>query len=63
LLEVSIDGARGILFNVIGGNDLSMHEINTAAETYHQCSDPDANIIFGATISPDLEGELIYLPL
>jgi cell division protein FtsZ len=59
LLEVSIDGARGILFNVIGGNDLSMHEINTAAETITAAADPDANIIFGATISPDLDGELI----
>lgn len=59
LLEVSIDGARGILFNVIGGNDLSMHEINSAAETITAAADPDANIIFGATISPDLEGEII----
>lgn len=59
LLEVSIDGARGILFNVIGGNDLSMHEINTAAETITTAADPDANIIFGATINPDLEGEII----
>lgn len=59
LLEVSIDGARGILFNVIGGNDLSMHEINAAAESITSAADPDANIIFGATISPDLEGEVI----
>ncbi len=59
LLEVSIDGARGILFNVIGGNDLSMHEINSAAETITAAADPDANIIFGATINPDLEGEVI----
>ncbi|MGH7195402.1 MAG: cell division protein FtsZ, partial [Candidatus Saccharimonadales bacterium] len=59
LLEVSIDGARGILFNVIGGNDLSMHEINLAAETITAAADTEANIIFGATISPDLEGELI----
>jgi len=59
LLEVSIDGARGILFNVIGGNDLSMHEINTAAEAITAAADPDANIIFGATISPELEGEVI----
>lgn len=59
LLEVSIDGARGILFNVIGGNDLAMHEINAAAETITNAADPDANIIFGATISPDLEGEVI----
>jgi cell division protein FtsZ len=59
LLEVSIDGARGILFNVIGGNDLSMHEINSAAEAITVAADPDANIIFGATISPELEGEII----
>lgn len=59
LLEVSIDGARGILFNVIGGNDLSMHEINVAAETITNAADPDANIIFGATINPELDGEII----
>jgi len=59
LLEVSIDGARGILFNVIGGNDMSMHEINSAAEAITAAADPDANIIFGATINPELEGEII----
>jgi cell division protein FtsZ len=59
LLEVSIDGARGILFNVIGGHDMSMHEINTAAEAITAAADPDANIIFGATINPELEGEVI----
>lgn len=59
LLEVSIDGARGILFNIIGGTDLSMHEINMAAETITSAADPEANIIFGATINPDLEGEVI----
>lgn len=59
LLEVSIDGARGILFNVIGGQDMSMHEINTVAETITAAADEEANIIFGATINPELEGELI----
>lgn len=59
LLEVSIDGARGILFNVIGGLDMSMHEINTVAETITAAADTEANIIFGATINPDLEGEII----
>lgn len=59
LLEVSIDGARGILFNVIGGNDMTMHEINTVAETITAAADDEANIIFGATINPDLEGEII----
>jgi cell division protein FtsZ len=59
LLEVSIDGARGILFNVIGGNDLTMHEINAAAETITTAADPEANIIFGATINSELDGEVI----
>ncbi|HEY5549707.1 MAG TPA: cell division protein FtsZ [Candidatus Saccharimonadales bacterium] len=59
LLEISIDGARGILFNVIGGLDMSMHEINTVAETITTAADAEANIIFGATINPDLEGEII----
>jgi len=59
LLEVSIDGARGVLFNVIGGEDMSMHEINMAAETITSAADKDANIIFGATINPDLQGEMI----
>jgi cell division protein FtsZ len=59
LLEVSIDGARGILFNVIGGNDLAMHEINAAAEAITAAADPEASIIFGATIDPKLEGEVI----
>lgn len=59
LLEVSIDGARGILFNVIGGSDLSMHEINAAAETITSAADPEANIIFGATIDDKLTDEII----
>ena len=59
LLEIAIDGARGILFNVIGGQDMSMHEINTVAETITAAADSEANIIFGATINPDLEGEII----
>ncbi len=59
LLEVSIDGARGILFNIIGGHDMSMHEINAAAETITAAADPNANIIFGATINDEVEGEVI----
>ncbi len=59
LLEVSIDGARGVLFNIIGGNDMSMHEINAAAETITAAADPSANVIFGATINEDIEGEII----
>ena len=59
LLDLSIDGARGILFNVIGGSDMTMHEINSAAEIITAAADPDANIMFGATINPELEGEMI----
>jgi cell division protein FtsZ len=59
LLEVSIDGARGVLFNVIGGNDMSMHEINAAAETITAAADSSANVIFGATINEEIEGEII----
>ena len=59
LLEVSIDGARGILFNIIGGNDMAMHEINAAAEAITDVADQDVNVIFGATINPDIKGEVI----
>ncbi len=58
LLEVSIDGARGILFNVVGGPDMAMQEINTIAETITASADPEASIIFGATIDPEMEGEI-----
>ncbi len=53
LLEVSIEGAKGVLFNIIGGSDLSMSEVNEAAQIIAQAADPDANIIFGATIKED----------
>jgi cell division protein FtsZ len=59
LLEVSIDGARGVLFSIAGGYDMSMHEINEAAEVITNAVAPDANIIFGATLKPELEDELI----
>ncbi len=50
LLEVKIDGARGILFNITGGPSLTMSEVSEAAEMISTHADPDANIIFGATI-------------
>lgn len=53
LLEVSIEGAKGVLFNIVGGPDLSMTEVNEAAQIIAQAADPDANIIFGATIKED----------
>ena len=53
LLEVSIEGAKGVLFNIVGGPDLQMTEVNEAAQIIAQAADPDANIIFGATIKED----------
>jgi len=58
LLEVSIDGARGVVFNITGGSDLSMHEVNEAAEVITAAVSPDANIIFGATIKPELQDRI-----
>jgi len=54
LLEVSIDGAKGILFNITGGPDMTMLEVDEAAKIITQAADPDANIIFGATIDDSL---------
>ena len=54
LLEISIDGARGILFNISAGKSLTMNEVNDAANIISAAADPDANIIFGATIREDL---------
>lgn len=58
LLEVSIDGAKGVLFNVIGGSDLAMYEVDEAAQFISNSVDTDANIIFGATINPELKEEI-----
>ena len=54
LLEISIDGAKGVLFNITGGKDLTMSEVDDAAKMISQAVDPDANIIFGATIDEQL---------
>ena len=58
LLDVTIDGARGILFNITGGNDLSLFEVNEAAEIIRETAHPEANIIFGAVIDEALEDEV-----
>lgn len=50
LLEVSIDGAKGILYNIIGGPDMAMSEVSDASTIIANAADPEANIIFGATI-------------
>ena len=58
LLEMSIDGAKGVLFNVTGGPDLALMEVTDAADIISKAADPDANIIFGAVIDPRLQGEI-----
>ncbi len=58
LLELSIDGAKGVLFNITGGNDLSMFEVDEAARIITEAADPDANIIFGAVINDSYTGEI-----
>ena len=58
LLEASIDGARGVVFNITGGSDLTLHEVNAAAEIIYEVVDPNANIIFGAVIDDRLQGEI-----
>jgi cell division protein FtsZ len=60
LLETPIDGARGILLGITGGPDLSLMEVNEAARVVAEAADPNANIIFGATIDPDL-GDAVWV--
>jgi len=58
LLDITIDGARGILFNVTGGPDLSLFEVNTAAAIIKETAHPDVNLIFGAVIDSNMGDEL-----
>lgn len=58
LLEASIEGANGVVFNITGGSDLTLHEVNAAAETIYEVVDPNANIIFGAVIDDKMDGEI-----
>ena len=58
LLELSIAGAKGLLFNITGGTDLSMFEVDEAARIITESCDPEANIIFGATINENYTGEI-----
>jgi cell division protein FtsZ len=58
LLEQSIEGAKGILFNVIGGKDLTMKEVDRAANIIRNIASEDANIIFGTTIDEELTGKI-----
>jgi len=58
LLEVSIEGAKGVLFNIIGGSDMTMSEVDEAAKIISQAADADANIIFGATIDDQMVDQI-----
>jgi len=59
LLETSIDGARGVLMNITGGTNLSLYEVNEAADIVSSASDPEVNMIFGAVINEDLKDEIL----
>ena len=58
LLEQTIDGAKGVLFNITGGSDLSINEIEQASQTISSVVDPDANIIFGTVTDQKMENEM-----
>lgn len=59
LLETSIEGARGVLMNITGGNNLSLYEVNEAADVVANASDIDVNMIFGAVIKEELKDEIV----
>jgi cell division protein FtsZ len=58
LLDVDIDGAKGVLLNITGGTDLKLHELEKAAEVIRNVADPKANIIFGMVTDPKMEDEV-----
>jgi len=58
LLDVTMDGATGVLFNVTGGSDLTLFEVNKAAEVIQQAASPGANVIFGVVLNPNLGAEV-----
>jgi cell division protein FtsZ len=58
LIETEITGARGILLSIAGGDDLTLYEVNEAAEAVRECTTEDTNIIFGATIDDRLNGQM-----
>jgi len=58
LLDVSIEGSRGVLFNIAGGSNLSLFEVNEAAEVIRQAVDPEANVIFGVVLDPNMSTDI-----
>ena len=58
LLDLTIDGARGVLFNVTGGSNMTLFEVNQAAAIIRETAHPDVNMIFGAVIDPEMGDEI-----
>lgn len=58
LLDIDISGARGVLFNITGGTDLTLFEVNEAADVIYHAAHPEANIIFGAVQDPNFDGRV-----
>ena len=58
LLDITIDGARGVLFNVTGGPGMTLFEVNQAAAIIRETSHPDVNMIFGAVIDPNMADDI-----
>jgi cell division protein FtsZ len=58
LLDVSMEGAKGVLFNVAGGSDLTLFEVSEAAEVIKQAIDPEANVIFGVVLDPNMGNDV-----
>jgi cell division protein FtsZ len=61
LLDVTIDGATGVLFNVTGGTHLTLHEVNEAAQVIRELAHPDVNLIFGAVMDPEIDDGAIKI--
>ena len=58
LMETSINGARGVLINITGSEDMGLEDVETAANLVQEAAHPDANIIFGASFDPSLDDEI-----
>ena len=58
LEDASIQGARGVILNITGGDDLALHEVNDAASIIHDAADPDATILFGYVTRPEMSGKV-----
>lgn len=58
LLDVSIEGSKGVIFNVAGDSSLTLYEVNAAADIIRKAVDPDANVIFGVIVDPNMGSEV-----